>query len=458
MMRNHKRSRKAKILAASFLAGAFAVTGGFAVQGHSRAAAYENHLNNNYQHAFAELTTAVSELDTALQKASYATSPSLLSSLCTELFGRAMSAQMAIGELPYGNVELEETASFVAKVGDYAVALSKNAAVNGVCSEEEYSNLRSLSAASSALSQMLQDLQADIHSGTITLEDLKSAERRLSSATEDGGQVLAGSAFQSVESDFPEVPTLIYDGPFSEHIASRSPRMLEGREEISQDDARAAAAAFLDLKPEIFSLVSAGEGRIPTWGFSAAVDGGEVYLEVTRQGGMVASLMNSRSVGEAVLTPEEAVETAAAFLAARGYAGLSPSYHINQDNRLTVNFAACQGEVVCYPDLIKVTVALDNGRIVGFECEGYLMNHTQRTLAEPAVALAQAQAVLDPDLKLLSHQLALIPTGGENEVLCHEFKCETGDGKHCIVYVNAQTGNEERILLLIEDESGTLTI
>ena len=143
---------------------------------------------------------------------------------------------------------------------------------------------------------------------------------------------------------------------------------------------------------------------------------------------MVASLMNSRSVGEAVLTPEEAVETAAAFLAAHGYAGLSPSYHINQDNRLTVNFAACQGEVVCYPDLIKVTVALDNGRIVGFESEGYLMNHTQRSLAEPAVALAQAQAVLDPALKLLSHQLALIPTGGENEVLCHEFKCETGDG------------------------------
>ena len=121
MMRNHKRSRKAKILAASFLAGAFAVTGGFAVQGHSRAAAYQNHLNNNYQHAFAELTTAVSELDTALQKASYATSPSLLSSLCTELFGRAMSAQMAIGELPYGNVELEETASFVAKVGDLSL-------------------------------------------------------------------------------------------------------------------------------------------------------------------------------------------------------------------------------------------------------------------------------------------------------------------------------------------------
>lgn len=457
-MHNSKFSRKAKLLAISFLAGAFAVTGGFAVQGHARAAAYENDLNNSYQHAFAELTTAVSELDAALQKAAWATSPSLLSSLCTELFGRAVSAQMAIGELPYGNVELEETASFVAKVGDYAVALSKNASVNGGCSDEERSNLHALAAASGSLSQMLQDLQADIHSGVITLGDLKSAQGRLSAATEDGGQALAGSNFQTVESDFPEVPSLIYDGPFSEHIAGRSPRMLEGREEISQEEARRAAAAFLDLKPEIFSLVSAGEGRIPTWGFSAAVDGGEVYIEITRRGGMTASLMNSRTVGEAALTPDQAVEAAAAFLSAKGYDGLSPSYHINQDNRLTINFAAGQDGVICYTDLVKVTVALDNGRVVGFESQGYLMNHTRRTLAEPAVTLAQAQSVPDPSLKLLSHQLALIPTGGENEVLCHEFKCETVDGTHCIVYVNAQTGNEERILLLIEDENGTLTI
>ena len=100
-------SRKAKILVISFLAAAFAVTAGFALQGHRRAEGYRQLLQNGYEHAFSELTTAVSELDTALQKGVYATSPALISSLCTEIFGKAMSAQMAIGELPYGNVELE---------------------------------------------------------------------------------------------------------------------------------------------------------------------------------------------------------------------------------------------------------------------------------------------------------------------------------------------------------------
>ena len=451
-------SRRARVLAVSFTAAAFAVTGGAALKSHARAEAYRNIVNNTYQHAFAELTTAVAEMDAALQKSAYATSQPLLAQLCTELFGRAMSAQMAIGELPYGNVELAQTASFVAKVGDYAAALSKSTAAGGETTEEEKESLRALAAASGQLSQMLQDLQADIHGGTITLEDLEQAEARLAQAQGAGGDA-AGSSFQDVEADFPEVPTLIYDGPFSEHLSTRrQPRALEGLEEVTQEEAKAAAAAFMGLKPEIFTSVSTGEGAIPYWGFSAVVDGGEVYLEVSRQGGKVTELMNSRPVGEASLTAEEGVQTARTFLAEQGYGDMEPSYYINQSNILTVNFAARQGEVLCYPDLIKVAVALDNGSIVGFEADGYLMNHAQRTLEAPAVLAEEAQAVLDPALECLSHQLAIIPTGGKYEVLCHEFKCRLEDGRHYIVYVNAQTGSEEKILLLIEDESGTLTI
>jgi hypothetical protein len=61
-------------------------------------------------------------------------------------------------------------------------------------------------------------------------------------------------------------------------------------------------------------------------------------------------------------------------------------------------------------------------------------------------------------LKELLHELAIIPTSGKNEVFCHEFKCENGDGSRYIVYVNAETGAQENILILIESQSGTLTI
>ena len=132
--RSHWR-RRTRIRAASFLTAAFAVVLGFAVQNHMRAQQYQYLLDTGYRHAFAELATAAGELDTALQKASYATTPALFSSLCTQAYGKALSAQMALGELPYGNVELEQTAAFLAKAGDYAMALSRGAYDAQTCTQ-----------------------------------------------------------------------------------------------------------------------------------------------------------------------------------------------------------------------------------------------------------------------------------------------------------------------------------
>ena len=449
--------RRTLVRAASFLLAAFVVVGGLALQARARAEAYRLYLENGYRHAFAELSANLNELDVALQKGIYATSPSMLGVLCTQIYGKAMSAQMALGELPYSNVELEQTAAFLAKAGDYAAALSRSASVTGVCSDEQREALRGLSAGASDLSARVAGLQSDLMGGAVTLEDLEAAEARLSAA-EGGGHTLADSSYQTVESDFPELPSLIYDGPFSEHIAGRTPAMLEGREDVTQDEARLAAARFLNLKPELFTLVSAGSGRLPTYSFSAMVDGGELYVEVTRRGGLVVELLHSRPVESAALSREEAVAAAAAFLTSRGYPNMTESYFIDQGNVLTINFAAQQGEVLCYPDLVKVSVALDNGRVVGFESEGYLMNHTLRDLPRSHVSLGKAQAALSPELDILSHRLALIPTGGEYEVLTHEFKCQSADGRHVLVYINAQTGQEEKILILLEDESGTLVI
>lgn len=134
--------RRTLVRAASFLLAAFVVVGGLALQARARAEAYRLYLENGYRHAFAELSANLNELDVALQKGIYATSPSMLGVLCTQIYGKAMSAQMALGELPYSNIELEQTAAFLAKAGDYAAALSRSAAVTGVCSDEQREALR----------------------------------------------------------------------------------------------------------------------------------------------------------------------------------------------------------------------------------------------------------------------------------------------------------------------------
>ena len=447
-----------QVLAVSFTAAAFAVSVGFGVQGHARAEDYRRQLDNGYRQAFTELTAAAGELDAALEKVTYATTPALFATLCAQAYAKALAAQTALGELPYGNVELEQTAAFFAKAGDYAMAMARGAGAEGVCTDESRETLRGLAAAAGELSATLQALQLQLDGGALHPEDVAAVEARLAAAAEDGGQVTSGSAFQTVEADFPQVPTLIYDGPFSEHLSSRTPQMLEGLPQVTEEEARRAAAAFAGLRAEVFTRTSDGAGNLPAWGFSALADGGELYVEITKQGGQVLQMLSSRPVGEAALSRKEGVEQAAAFLEEHGYRDMAPSYFLEGDGILTVHFAPVLDGVYCYPDLVKVGVALDNGDVVSFEAHGYLMNHGAREPAAPAVSADEAAERVDSSLTVLSRQLALIPTGGEYEVLCHEFKCQNADGGHVLVYVNAATGQQERILLLLEDENGTLVI
>ncbi len=450
-------SRRGRIRTLTFLAAAFVVLCGIAINLAAQNLHYRRATALSYTRAFSQLTDSVDKLDAALEKSVYVTSANLISALCTEIYGEALTAQQAIGELPYGNIELEQTAAFVAKVGDYAQALSRSAARRGGYSDEELDNVKQLSQAASTLSGQLDELEAQLNDGTLELDDVAAVEERLSSLTEDG-DALAGSSYESVESDFPELPTLIYDGPFSEHLQSREAAMLEDEDTIPLTQARKKAADLLGLEPEALSDGREVNGELSCYAFSYTQNGEDCSVSVTQQGGYLLSLSSQRAVGAESLTCDEAVEKAKAFLTAHGMDDMVESYFIDQGNRLTINFAARQDGVICYPDLIKVEVAMDNGEIVGYEAAGYLMNHTRRGSLQPWVSAGDAQEQVSGELSVLSRQLALIPTEGENEMLCWEFKCENGDGRHYIVYINAKTGEEQQILILLEDESGTLTL
>ena len=76
--------------------GAFAVTAGFAVQGHARAAQYRRMLDNTYQHAFTELATAAGELDVALRKVTYAHQSRAVLRTVRPAYSKALAAFYAV--------------------------------------------------------------------------------------------------------------------------------------------------------------------------------------------------------------------------------------------------------------------------------------------------------------------------------------------------------------------------
>ena len=94
---------------------------------------------------------------------------------------------------------------------------------------------------------------------------------------------------------------------------------------------------------------------------------------------------------------------------------------------------------------------------MGLETSGYLNSHTERKIETPKVSKETAKSKLNKDLEIASEGLAIIPTEWKTEILCWEFKGKVEE-KEFLVYVNAENGREENILVIVNTPNGTLTM
>ena len=165
----------------------------------------------------------------------------------------------------------------------------------------------------------------------------------------------------------------------------------------------------------------------------------------------------NRNVDAEVLTQEQANEKGKMFLNEKGYANMKETYYLKEGGIVTINYAYTQGDVTIYPDLIKVKVALDNGEILGIETTGYLNSHIERDIPEVKISKEEAKQNLNKELEIFSEGLAIIPTEFRTEIFCYEFKGKVNNTDF-LVYINAENGREEDILVIVDTPNGTLTM
>jgi len=437
--------KRTAIRAISFLCAAVLCLGAFSLAEKRAADQAERTLRYQGEQAFSELCDAVGSMDSALKKALYSVTPAMTAALCAEVYSRAQTASGALSALPFPMQQLERTASFLARTGDYAAYLIRRSGAGEDVADAERENLRSLSESASLLADNLRQLRADAAQGSASVPEPAAAEAALPALSD---------SFLQMEQEFPELPALVYDGPFSDDVLERTPRMTAGAAEIDESAALLVAAGFLGTRSNLASSEGTAEGKIPSW----RVRAGDFSVYVSRRGGHVAEAVSGRTPVRTVLSVADALAAAEKFLSARRYGPMRESYHVLQDNVLTVTYCALAGDVVCYPDMIKLGVAMDDGEILRFDARAYLTAHTDRTLPEPVLTEEEAAARVPAGLTLEAQRLALIPARGTEEILCRELICRTEEGEHYLLYFNAVTGAQEKILILLEDETGTLAL
>lgn len=400
------------------------------------------------QRSLIELEEYISSISTALTKGMHAGTSSLLGDISGDLIRDAAGAKTALVALPLSDTRLDNTSRFLSQVGSFVASLNKKLSSGGSISAKERRQIQNLIDYSKKLSDELLKINESIESGELSFSEseytLEKGDREIQSLS---------AAMDNIGQAAGDYPTLVYDGPFSDHILQQTPKLLENKRSFTKEEAKKKAAEFLSVKENEVKYSAEQEGDIPSYIFTS----GSSTVAVTKNGGFIVYMLGSDFAGEASVSEKDAIERASQFLTSKGYSNMKDSYYYTNDGICTVNFAYFRGEILYYADLIKVSVNLENGNIISFDARGYIMNHTQRDLKEPAVSKEKAQKSLNPLLSVISSRLAVIPTEYATETLCYEFHCKNAEGQEFLVYVDTETGQENDILILLYSDNGILT-
>ena len=164
----------------------------------------------------------------------------------------------------------------------------------------------------------------------------------------------------------------------------------------------------------------------------------------------------NRNIETEIISEEDANKIGKKYLEEKGFQNMKETYYLKNNGILTINYAYQQDDVIVYPDLIKIKIALDDGEVLGIETTGYLNCHTERNLNKIKITKEQAKEKINKNLEIIGEDLAIIPTEYQTEILCWEFKGKIEE-KEFLVYINVETGKEEDILLIVNTPNGTLT-
>lgn len=430
----------------SFTLAAFLVLGSYAIINMNTARTYRAQLETTYQQSLNELSESLDSIETNLTKSVYSASDKMLLEISSDLYAECTKAKDSMSRLPVSQMNLSSTYKFISQASDYSEYLAQKIASGKEITNEEHKNLCTLLKYSQELNQSVSSMASVCNSGaSIIGNNLKASNIEVKTLSTN---------MTSSEEAFKDYPTLLYDGPFADAVLNKEPLMIKGKDTFTQQEAQDIAAAAIGVSSQEITYSAEENGSIPCYIFTY----GQRTIGITKQGGYVAYILYSGKITKSTISEDNAVNLAKEYLNALGYENMTPSYHMTSSNICVINFAYKAGSTVYYSDLIKVGISMSNGKIVSLEAKGYLTNHEERNDFKETVSIKKAKSLVSPYLNVLDTKKCVIPKSNGTEVQCIELHCESRDtNEEVLVYLNAKTGAEEDIMLLLYSDGGTLT-
>lgn len=396
-------------------------------------------LNNIYEKSYYEALDSLNNVSTKLSKVTVLSGVTLRQELLNDIWRECGIAATNLAQLSESGENLSETVKTLNQIGDYSHYLSKKLAVQPL-SETELEHLSSFYKAVGNIRTSLSSVQEQLIKGNKIDSSILSG---LTAVTESISKINYNSV------DYPE---LIYDGPFSDGLDDRETKYLNGMEQITSQ--RGIELIEIYFKGAIdIQFKEESAAKINSFLYSFKLNGIEGTAQITKNGGKVAMFDSYSEITNPTLSDEECLEKAQQYMVDMGYENMKPVWISNNNSTVYINFAYCENDIVYYPDLIKIKINSENGHLIGVEAQNFIYNHTPREIIPPANL---EHIAISSSLDIKSRIICLIPTEWNKEILCLEVT-GTKDEQTYYIYYNIETGEEERVLLVI-DEDGQLLI
>jgi len=399
---------------------------------------------NNYQRAFHDLSYQMDLLHDKIGTTLAMNSKNSLSPSLIEVWRLTSQAHSDVGQLPLSLLPFNKTEEFLANIGNFSYRTAVRDLDKEPLTKQEYSTLNTLYKQSGDIQNELRKVQSMVLKNNLRWMDvemaLASGKEKTDNTIIDGFKTVEKTVTGYSESDLGTSFTNMQK-------QDQNFQKIDGKT-ISRQQAIKIAKKYIKFDGNAKVKVTEN-GKGSDYGFySVSIKndqtGQEASMDLTKKAGYPIWFINNRAIKKQVISLNDAMVKAQAFLKDTGFKDLVEYESSQYDSVGIFNFVTNVNGVRIYPESIKVKVALDNGDIIGVSAEDYLKSFQTRKIDKPDLTAAQARKKVNPNLKVMEERQAMIINDLKQEVLCYEFLGTLGDDTYRI-FINAKDGTEEEV-------------
>jgi spore germination protein len=401
---------------------------------------------NSYQRAFHDLNNNMGNLEDELGKSIAMNSRKLIAPCMTNIWRLTYTAQSNVGQLPLTMMSFAKTEEFLADIADFTYDIGMRDLDKEPLTDKEWKRLKTLHGQAKEIQGELRKVQTKVLNQNLRWMDVEMA---VAAENTDMGQTIT-DGFEGLDEQvqgYIETEGGATDNKFGAQFSDKK-KEIEG-DEVTEEQVKKKVRKFLKLNGNTDMEISENKGGREFTSYSVSIQPpdreNKISLDVSKKGGHVLWLLDSRDIEETKIGLNKAQNKALKFLKERGITSMESIESNQYDNVGVFDFVYQKDDVRIYTDLIRVKVALDNGDIIGYEAMDYVIAHDeQREIPEVKISLEEAKSKVNKNLEIHEDHLSMVEIEPGEIKLCYELLGTIGNETYRI-FVNALTGDEEKI-------------